>query len=118
MIWTREQAKALIDRALSLSKAEETFVGPDRRRPRQPRFARNTATTSGGASGYSLAITASFGKKSGTVTTADSTTPACGRHGERGRDRPPVAGQPGSDAGARPAGPTARARPTSRTSPT
>ena len=36
MIWTREQAKALIDRALSLSKAEETFVDAQRRRPRQP----------------------------------------------------------------------------------
>ena len=48
MIWTREQAKALIDRALSLSKAEETFVtlnGGDRG---NLRFARNTATTSGG----------------------------------------------------------------------
>ena len=26
MIWTREQAKALIDRVLSFSKAEQTFV--------------------------------------------------------------------------------------------
>jgi predicted Zn-dependent protease len=71
MIWTREQAKALIDRALALSKAEETFVvltGGDRG---NLRFARNTATTSGATSGYSLAITASFGKKSGTVTTAE-----------------------------------------------
>src|SRR5687768_18609835 len=71
MIWTREQAKALIDRALSISKAEETFVvltGGDRG---NLRFARNTATTSGATSGYSLAITAGFGKKSGTVTTAE-----------------------------------------------
>ena len=71
MIWTREQAKALIDRALSLSKAEETFVtltGGDRG---NLRFARNTATTSGASSGYSLAVTASFGKKSGSVTTAE-----------------------------------------------
>ncbi len=71
MIWTREQAKALTDRALSFSKAEETTVilnGGDRA---NVRFARNTATTSGATSGYSLAITASFGKKSGTVTTAE-----------------------------------------------
>ena len=71
MVWTREQAKALIDRALSLSKAEETFVtlnGGDRG---NLRFARNTATTSGASSGYSLGITAGFGKKSGSVTTAE-----------------------------------------------
>src|SRR5688500_16462049 len=71
MIWTREQAKSLIDRALSLSKAEETFAvltGGDRG---SLRFARNTATTSGATSGYSLAIAASFGRKSGTVTTAE-----------------------------------------------
>jgi predicted Zn-dependent protease len=71
MIWTREQAKTLIDRALSSSKAEETFVvlnGSDRG---NLRFARNTATTAGTSSRYSLAITAIFGKKSGTVTTAE-----------------------------------------------
>ena len=71
MIWTREQAKALTDRALALSKAESTTVtlnGGDRA---NLRFARNTATTSGASSGYSLAITAGFGKKSGTVTTAE-----------------------------------------------
>jgi predicted Zn-dependent protease len=70
MIWTKEQAKALTDRALSMSKAEETFValsGGDRA---NLRFARNTATTSGASSGMSLAITSSFGKRSGTVTTA------------------------------------------------
>jgi predicted Zn-dependent protease len=71
MIWTREQAKALTDRALSYSKAEATTVtlnGGDRA---NLRFARNTATTAGASSGYSLAIAASFGKKSGTVTTAE-----------------------------------------------
>jgi predicted Zn-dependent protease len=34
------------------------------------RFARNTATTAGAATGVTLAITSSFGKRSGTVTTA------------------------------------------------
>lgn len=70
MIWTKEQAKALTDRVLSMSKAEQTFValtGGDRA---NLRFARNTATTSGASSGMSLAITASFGKRSGIVTTA------------------------------------------------
>ena len=71
MIWTREQAKAVIDRALSMSKAEETFVvvnGTDRG---NLRFARNTATTSGASTGHSLAVTASFGKKSGSATTSE-----------------------------------------------
>jgi predicted Zn-dependent protease len=71
MIWTREQAKALTDKALSFSKAEDAFVvlnGGDRA---NVRFARNTATTSGASSGYRLAITAGFGKRSGTVTTAE-----------------------------------------------
>jgi predicted Zn-dependent protease len=71
MIWTKEQAKALTDRVLSLSKAEETSVSINGGDRANVRFARNTATTSGASSGYSLAITASFGKKSGTVTTAE-----------------------------------------------
>ena len=57
MIWTREQAKALTDRALSFSKAEGTTV--------------TLTGTSGASSGYSLAITSGFGKRSGTVTTAE-----------------------------------------------
>jgi predicted Zn-dependent protease len=71
MIWTREQAKALIDRALAFSKAEETQVtltGGDRA---NVRFARNSVTTSGASSGYSLAITAKVGKRSGTVTASE-----------------------------------------------
>jgi predicted Zn-dependent protease len=71
MIWTREQAKALTDRALSFSKAEETQVtltGGDRA---NVRFARNSVTTSGASSGYSLAITAKIGQRSGTVTASE-----------------------------------------------
>lgn len=71
MIWTREQAKALTDRALSFSKAESTTVAINGGDRANLRFARNTATTSGASTGYSLAITAGFGKKSGTVTTAE-----------------------------------------------
>jgi predicted Zn-dependent protease len=71
MIWTREQAKALVDRALGFSKAEETQVtltGGDRA---NARFARNSVTTSGASSGYSLAITARFGQRSGSVTASE-----------------------------------------------
>jgi predicted Zn-dependent protease len=70
MIWTKEQAKALTDRTLSFSKAEATFVALTGGERANLRFARNTATTSGASSGMSLAITASFGKRSGTVTTS------------------------------------------------
>src|SRR5258706_8330745 len=71
MIWTKDQAKALTDRALSFSKADETQVvltggdGPN------VRFARNSVPTSGASSGYSLAIQAKFGKKTGTVTASE-----------------------------------------------
>jgi predicted Zn-dependent protease len=71
MIWTREQAKALTDRALSFSKAEETQVvltGGDRA---NVRFALNSVTTAGASSGYSLAIAAKFGQKVGTVTASE-----------------------------------------------
>jgi predicted Zn-dependent protease len=71
MIWTREQAKALTDRVLSFGKAEQMLVSLNGGERANLRFARNTATTSGASSGYSLAITTSFGKKSGTVTTAE-----------------------------------------------
>jgi predicted Zn-dependent protease len=71
MIWTREQAKALTDRALSFSKAEETQVsltGGDRA---NVRFALNSVSTAGASSGYSLAISAKFGQKVGTVTASE-----------------------------------------------
>lgn len=71
MLWTREQAKAVADKVLSISKAEETQVnlsGSDRA---NLRFARNTATTSGASSGYELAVTAHFGKRAGTTTTTE-----------------------------------------------
>ena len=51
MIWTKEQAKALIDRVLSMSKAEQTFVAVNGGERGNVRFARNTATTSGATSG-------------------------------------------------------------------
>jgi predicted Zn-dependent protease len=71
MIWTSEQAKALIDRALAFSKAEATVASLNGGDRGNLRFARNTATTSGASSGYNLALSASFGKRSGTVTTAE-----------------------------------------------
>ena len=70
MIWTKDQAKQLTDRALAMSKAEETLLVVNGSERGNVRFARNTVTTAGASSGVTLAITSSFGKRSGTVTTA------------------------------------------------
>jgi predicted Zn-dependent protease len=71
MLWTKEQAKALTDKVLAVSKAEETEVTLNGIDNANLRFARNTATTSGASSGYNLAITARFGKRAGTTTTSE-----------------------------------------------
>jgi predicted Zn-dependent protease len=71
MLWTKEQAKSLTDKVLSISKAEETLLGLNGTDSANLRFARNTATTSGATSGYTLAITAQFGKRAGTTTTSE-----------------------------------------------
>src|SRR6476620_7365154 len=71
MIWTRHLTKALTDRALSFSQADARQVilnGGDRG---NVRFARNSVSTSGASSGYSLAILAKFGQKVGTVTASE-----------------------------------------------
>ncbi len=71
MLWTSEQAKALTDKVLSISKAEETVLGLSGTDSANLRFARNTATTSGATSGYTLAVTAQFGKRAGTTTISE-----------------------------------------------
>jgi predicted Zn-dependent protease len=71
MIWTREQAKALTDRALSYGKTEETQVVLTGGERANVRFARNSVTTSGASSGYSLTVVAKVGKKTGTVTASE-----------------------------------------------
>jgi predicted Zn-dependent protease len=71
MLWTKEQAKALTDKVLSISKADETLLGLNGTDSANLRFARNTATTSGATSGYTLAVTAQFGKRAGTTTTSE-----------------------------------------------
>jgi len=71
MLWTKEQSKAITDKALSISKAESTLLTLNGTESANLRFARNTATTSGATSGYSLAITAQFGKRAGTTTTSE-----------------------------------------------
>ena len=71
MLWTSQQAKALTDKVLSISKADEMLVTVNGNDRANLRFARNTATTSGTSSGANLVVSARFGKRSGTTTTAE-----------------------------------------------
>jgi predicted Zn-dependent protease len=69
MIWSNEQAKTLIDRALALRKADELVVGLTGGERGNVRFARNTATTAGASSRHTLTVTANIGRRAGTTTT-------------------------------------------------
>ncbi|MPR34063.1 TldD/PmbA family protein [Salmonirosea aquatica] len=65
---TRAEAKKIIDKVLSYSKADEMSVGLSGNRTGNIRYARNSVSTSGETNNLSLAGTAVFGKKSGTAT--------------------------------------------------
>lgn len=65
---TKEQAKKIIDKVLAFSKADETSVSLSGARTGNIRYARNSVSTSGETNNMSLAVTAVFGKKSGTAT--------------------------------------------------
>ncbi|MEO7353734.1 MAG: TldD/PmbA family protein [Gemmatimonadales bacterium] len=60
------EAKAIIDRVLARSKAEHCQVFLNEGSRGNIRFARNAVSTSGSMHNSSLAVTASFGKRSGT----------------------------------------------------
>jgi len=67
-ILNKEEAKALMQKALSFSKADECEVnlsGGDRG---NIRYARNSVSTSGGVTQSTMVIQSSFGKKTGTTT--------------------------------------------------
>ena len=67
-ILTKEEAKRLIDKVLAFSKADEMSVSVNGGRTGNIRYARNSVSTSGESTDQSLAITAVFGKRSGTAT--------------------------------------------------
>ena len=67
-ILTKEQAKALLTKAISYSKAEQCELNLSGSDGGNIRYARNSVSTSGGISTNSLVITSAFGKKSGTAT--------------------------------------------------
>ena len=67
-ILTKEQAKALLTKVLSYSKADECEVNVGGSDGGNIRYARNSVNTSGAVSVNSLAVTSAFGKKTGTAT--------------------------------------------------
>jgi predicted Zn-dependent protease len=67
-ILTKEQAKALLTKALSYSKAEQCEINIYGSDSGNIRYARNSVSTSGGISSNSMVVTSAFGKKSGTAT--------------------------------------------------
>lgn len=73
MMLTRDQAKALLDRILRLSKADEVQVTLNDGDEKNIRFADNRITTSGSASDLSVRISSAFGKRSAVTSTNDIT---------------------------------------------
>lgn len=67
-ILTKEQAKALLTKVLSYSKAEQCEVNLSGSDGGNIRYARSSVSTSGGISTNSLVVTSAFGKKSGVAT--------------------------------------------------
>ncbi len=67
-ILTKEEAKRLIDKVLAFSKADEMSVSVNGGRTGNIRYARNSVSTSGESTDQSLAVTAVYGKRSGTAT--------------------------------------------------
>ncbi len=65
---TESEARAILQKTLSFSKADECQVSLTGVRAGNLRFARNTVSTSGGSDTLSLAVTASLGRKSGAAT--------------------------------------------------
>ena len=71
MSWTKEQARALTDRILSFSKAEECEVSLQLAHEGHTRFAANDITTAGAAQTVSVSVTSSAGGRSGSATTEE-----------------------------------------------
>jgi predicted Zn-dependent protease len=67
-ILTKEEAKKIIDKVLAFSKADEMSVSLSGSKTGNIRYARNSVSTSGETTDLSLAVTAVYGKKSGTST--------------------------------------------------
>ena len=69
---TAKEARALCDRALAFSKADECEVTVEAVASAHTRFAASDVTTAGSATTLTLSITSRTGKKSGTVQASDT----------------------------------------------
>ncbi len=67
-IYTKEEAKQIMEKALSFSTADACVINMSGSERGNIRYARNTVSTSGHRSNQSLAVEASFGKQSGSAT--------------------------------------------------
>ncbi|WP_366946514.1 DNA gyrase modulator, partial [Nevskia sp.] len=67
-IYTEAQAKAILDKVIKLSKADECTATLDGSVAGNIRYARNSVSTSGIVSNCELAVRVAFGKKVGTAT--------------------------------------------------
>ncbi|WP_034920817.1 TldD/PmbA family protein [Gillisia sp. CAL575] len=67
-IYTKEEARKIMEKALSYSKADACEINMGGSESGNIRYARNTVSTSGHRSNQTLVIQSSFGKKSGTAT--------------------------------------------------
>jgi predicted Zn-dependent protease len=69
MIFSRAEAKAIIDKTLSFAKADETEVSLWGGGQGNLRFARNIPTTTGASNSVGLSVTSIFGKRVGSYST-------------------------------------------------
>ena len=67
-IYTKEEAKKILEKALSFSKADACEINLSGSNSGNIRYARNTVSTAGYRSTQTLAVQSSFGKKVGTAT--------------------------------------------------
>ncbi|MCW3119435.1 MAG: TldE/PmbA family protein Actinobacterial subgroup [Chitinophagaceae bacterium] len=67
-ILNKEEAKALLKKVISFSKADECEVSLNGTEGGNIRYARNSVSTSGDISTLTLGVTSTFGKKSGSAT--------------------------------------------------
>ncbi|SMC66847.1 TldD/PmbA family protein [Cellulophaga tyrosinoxydans] len=67
-IYTKEEAKKILEKALSFSKADTCEINLTGSNSGNIRYARNSVSTSGYSSNQTLVVQSSYGKKSGTAT--------------------------------------------------
>lgn len=67
-IYSKEEARQIMEKALSFSKADACEINMGGSESGNIRYARNTVSTSGHRSNQTLAVQSSFGKRSGTAT--------------------------------------------------